>query len=139
MELGRVLLTGLVIGILGNVALFVAHLLIGAQSAKKFYEENPKAMAEGMNSVSATIRAVILTFVYGFVTAWVFSFGDVYLTENGAGGGLVFGLALWLGYWAVEYSLSTFARMPMASRVASLIGYGVMLLGGGMIAAKMLV
>jgi len=139
MELGRVLLTGLVIGLIGNAAHFLAHTFIGAKTVKKFYEENPKAMAEGMTPAAATIRAIILTFVYGFVTAWVFSFGEVYLTENGAGGGVIFGLALWFGYWAIEYTLATFARTPMVSRIASLIGYGVMLLGGGIIAAKMLV
>ncbi len=139
MELGRVLLTGLVIGILGNVAHFLAHTLIGAKAVKKFYEENPNAMAEGMNSTAATIRAIILTFVYGFVTAWVFSFGDVYLVENGTSGGFMFGLALWLGYWAIEYTHVTFARMPMPMRIADLVGYGVMLMGGGMIAAGMLV
>ena len=139
MELGRVLLSGLVIGLIGNAAHFLAHTFIGAKAVKKFYEENPKAMAEGMTPTAATIRAIILTFVYGFVTAWVFSFGEVYLTETGTGGGFIFGLALWLGYWAIEYTLSTFARTPMASRIASLIGYGVMLMGGGMIAAKMLV
>ncbi len=139
MELGKVLLTGLVIGLLGNVAHFIAHTFIGAKAVKKFYEENPNALAEGMNSKAATIRAVILTFVYGFVTAWVFSFGDVYLVENGMGGGFMFGLALWFGYWAIEYTLTTFARTPMVSRIASLVGYGVMLVGGGMIAAKMLV
>jgi len=139
MELGRVLLTGLVIGILGNVAHFLAHSFIGAKAVKKFYEENPKALAEGMNSKSATIRAVILTFVYGFVTAWVFSFGSDYLEVNGTSGGFMFGLALWFGYWAIEYTLTTFARTPMSSRIASLVGYGIMLMGGGMIAAKMLV
>jgi len=106
---------------------------------KKFYEENPKAMAEGMTHTAAIIRAVILTFVYGLVTAWVFSFGIDYLAVNGASGGFMFGLALWLGYWAIEYTLTTFARMPMPTRIADLIGYGVMLMGGGMIAAKMLV
>ncbi len=139
MELGKVLLTGLVIGLIGNAAHFLAHTFIGAKEVKKFYENNPNALAEGMNSNSATLRAVILTFVYGFVTAWVFSFGSGYLTENGMGGGFLFGLALWFGYWAIEYTLTTFARTPMPSRIASLVGYGVMLLGGGMIAAKMLV
>ena len=139
MELGKVLLTGLVIGILGNVAHFMAHTFIGANAVKKFYEENPKAMAEGMNSTAATIRAVILTFVYGFVTAWVFSFGSAYLAVTGASGGFMFGLALWFSYWAIEYTLTTFARTPTASRIASLVGYGVMLMGGGMIAAKILV
>src|SRR3989304_9864308 len=119
MELGRVLLTGLVIGLIGNAAHFLAHTFIGAKTVKKFYEENPKAMAEGMTPAAATIRAIILTFVYGFVTAWVFSFGEVDLTENGARGGVIFGLALWFGYWAIEYTLSTFARTPMASRIAS--------------------
>lgn len=139
MELGSVLLTGLVIGILGNIAHFLAHTFIGAKEVKKFYEENPNAMAEGMNEKTAVIRAVILTFVYGFVTAWVFSFGFEYLAMNGASGGFMFGLALWLGYWAIEYTHTTFARMPMPMRIADLVGYGVMLLGGGMIAAKMLV
>ena len=139
MELGKVLLTGLVIGVLGNIAHFIAHTFLGAKAVKKFYEDNPNALAEGMTSNSATIRAIILTFVYGFVTAWVFSFGDVYMVENGAGGGFLFGLALWFGYWAIEYTLTTFARTPKPSRIASLIGYGVMLMGGGMIAAKMLV
>ena len=139
MELGNVLLTGLVIGILGNVAHFLAHTFIGAKEVKKFYEENPKAMAEGMTHTAAVIRAVILTFVYGLVTAWVFSFGEVYLADNGMGGGFMFGLALWLGYWAIEYTHVTFARMPMPTRIADLVGYGVMLMGGGMIAAVMLV
>jgi len=139
MELGKVLLTGLVIGLLGNVAHFIAHTFIGAKEAKKFYEDNPNSLAEGMTPNSATIRAVILAFVYGFVTAWVFSFGNVYLAENGMGGGFLFGLALWFGYWAIEYTLTTFARTPLGSRIASLVGYGVMLVGGGMIAAKMLV
>lgn len=139
MELGKVLLTGLVIGLIGNVAHFLAHTFIGAKEVKKFYEDNPNALAEGMTSNSATLRAVILTFVYGFVTAWVFSFGDVYLAGNGMGGGFLFGLALWFGYWAIEYTHVTFARMPMPMRIADLVGYGVMLMGGGMIAAKMLV
>ncbi|MGE5692655.1 MAG: hypothetical protein ACM3YF_02635 [Candidatus Zixiibacteriota bacterium] len=139
MELGRVLLTGLVIGVLGNIAHFLAHTFIGAKQVKEFYEKNPNAMAEGMNEKTAVIRAVILTFVYGFVTAWVFSFGDDYLAANGIGGGFMFGLALWLGYWAIEYTHTTFARMPMPMRIADLTGYGVMLMGGGMIAAGMLV
>ncbi len=139
MELGRVLLTGLVIGILGNAAHFLAHTFIGAKAVKKFYEDNPNAMAEGMTTTAATIRAIILTFVYGFISAWVFSFGHAYLAENGTGGGFMFGLALWLGYLTIEYTLTTFARTPWSSRVASLLGYGVMLVGGGMIAAKMLV
>ena len=139
MELGRVLLTGLVIGLIGNVAHFIAHTFIGAKEVKKFYEENPNSLAEGMTPNSATLRAVILTFVYGFVIAWVFSFGDIYLAANGMGGGFLFGLALWFGYWAIEYTLTTFARTPLGSRIASLVGYGVMLMVGGMIAAKMLV
>ncbi len=139
MELGKVLLTGLIIGLIGNVAHFLAHTFIGAKEVKKFYEENPNALAEGMTPNSATIRAVILTFVYGFITAWVFNFGGAYLAENGMGGGFLFGFALWLGYWAIQYTLATFARMPKASQIGSLVGYGVMLVGGGMIAARMLV
>lgn len=139
MELGPMLLTGLLIGLLGNIAHFVAHSTIDAAGVKKFYEENPKALAEGMTPTAATIRAVILTFVYGFIVAWIFNFGKPYLAEHGLGGGLLFGLVLWLGYLSIEYTLTTFARTPWSSRLASILGYAVMLLGGGMIAAKMLV
>jgi hypothetical protein len=51
----------------------------------------------------------------------------------------LFGLVLWLGYLSIEYTLTTFARTPWGSRLARLLGYAVMLLGGGMIAARMLV
>jgi len=55
MELGKVLLTGLIIGLLGNIAHFIAHSVIDSKGVKKFYEEHPDALAEGMTSDSATI------------------------------------------------------------------------------------
>ncbi len=139
MELGPLLLTGFLIGLLGNIAHFIAHSVIDVQGVKKFYEENPNALAEGMTPSAATIRAIILTFVYGFIAAWIFNFGKPYLAEHGMGSGFLFGLVLWLGYLTIEYTLTTFARTPWGSRLASLLGYAVMLMGGGMIAAKILV
>ncbi len=139
MELGPLHLTGLLIGLLGNIAHFIAHSVIDVAGVKKFYEENPNALAVGMTPTAATIRAVILTFVYGFIVAWIFNFGKPYLMEHGLGGGFLFGLVLWLGYLSIEYTLTTFARTPWGARLASILGYAVMLLGGGMIAAKMLV